>query len=47
MEISEYLRIDKSNLLKIWRGETYGSSCSNGRVYSSATTTMVAEIGIK
>jgi hypothetical protein len=32
---------------EMFTGEIYGSSCLNGRVYNSATTTMVAEIGTK
>jgi hypothetical protein len=36
-----------SDGLKIFTGERYGSSCLNGRVYCTATTTMVAEIGTK
>jgi hypothetical protein len=46
-EISEYLRKGMSDLLEILTGERYGSSCLNGRVYRSATTTMVAEIVTK
>jgi hypothetical protein len=31
----------------MWTGERYGSTCLKGRVYSSATTNMVAEIVTK
>jgi hypothetical protein len=45
-EISEYIRNLKNNLLEIYAGEIYGSSCLNGRVYcSSPTMAMVAKIG--